>query len=404
MAKRPLGIDVLTAARKRIEWTFDTFRKVCVSFSGGKDSTVMLHLVAEEARKRNKRFAMFFIDWECQYKLTVDFVQSMFDAYDDIADPYWICLPFRTVNAVSQFEPEWICWEDGKDWVREIPPLGITDRTFFPFYTYGMTFEEFVPEFGRWYGGDDLTAIMVGIRSDESLNRFRTIAAGSNGGKATLDGKPYTTWQGKGTYNVYPIYDWRTEDDWRYVGKFFKPYNHLYDLMHKAGIPIHNQRICEPFGNEQRRGLHLFAIIEPETWGKLVARVNGANFGATYTGEKGNVLGNIKVNKPDGKSWKQFAELLLSSMPESTAEHYRNKIAIYLHWYMGRGFSVGIPDEQDGDCGEKDDKPSWRRICKIMLRNDYWCKGLSFSVTKASHYKQYLKVMQHRRASWGIYV
>ena len=52
MPKRPLDMDVLTAARQRISWTFDHFPRVYVSFSAGKDSTVMLHLVADEARAR----------------------------------------------------------------------------------------------------------------------------------------------------------------------------------------------------------------------------------------------------------------------------------------------------------------------------------------------------------------
>lgn len=51
-ARRGMGVDVLTAARQRIARTFDDFDRVCVSFSAGKDSTVMLHLVAEEARRR----------------------------------------------------------------------------------------------------------------------------------------------------------------------------------------------------------------------------------------------------------------------------------------------------------------------------------------------------------------
>lgn len=33
--KRPLGIDVLTAARQRIEWAFESFSKIYVSFSAG---------------------------------------------------------------------------------------------------------------------------------------------------------------------------------------------------------------------------------------------------------------------------------------------------------------------------------------------------------------------------------
>jgi len=42
--------NVLTAAKQRISYTFDHFEKIMVSFSGGKDSSVMLHLVMEEAK------------------------------------------------------------------------------------------------------------------------------------------------------------------------------------------------------------------------------------------------------------------------------------------------------------------------------------------------------------------
>lgn len=45
---------VLEAARERIAWAFDEFEKLYVSFSGGKDSTVMLHLVMDEAIKRDR--------------------------------------------------------------------------------------------------------------------------------------------------------------------------------------------------------------------------------------------------------------------------------------------------------------------------------------------------------------
>jgi len=49
----------------------------------------------------------------------------------------------------------------------------------------------------------------------------------------------------------------------------------------EAGLTVHQMRICQPYGDDQRRGLWLFHLIEPQTWSRVVARVNGANGGAS---------------------------------------------------------------------------------------------------------------------------
>lgn len=401
--KRPLGIDVLTAARQRISYVFDLFPRICVSFSGGKDSTAMLHLVMEEAVKRQRKIGLLFIDWEAQFQLTIAHVRECFQRYADHIEPHWCALPLKTTNACSMIEPEWICWEEGKEdiWVRQLPPEANHTTDDPPdFYQHECTFEQFVPEFGNWYGQGQLTACFVGIRSDESLNRFRTLRMK----KTRFRGRQWTTWLGRSVFNAYPLYDWRTEDIWTYFGKTGLPYNRLYDRMHQAGLSIHQQRICEPYGDEQRRGLWLYHIIEPDTWARVVARVAGANFGAEYGRSRGNVLGNDKVQCPPGHTWQSFANMLLDSMPGPTADHYRDKIAVYVTYccrnYEGR-YAIGLPDEAPGDTGGKD-IPSWRRICKILLKNDYWCKGLSFSPTKAAAYEAYKRVMKKRRAAWGM--
>lgn len=401
MAKRGLGIDVLTAARQRIAWTFDRFPKVYVSFSGGKDSTVLLHLVMDEARLRNRRVGVLFIDLEAQYALTIDHVAACYTQYADLIDPYWIALPLHLRNAVSVYETHWLCWEPGReaDWVRQRHPLSIADEATFPFFRRGMEFEEFVECFGDWYGQGQAAACFVGIRSDESLNRYRSIASGT---KAAFQGQKWTTWKGGGTVNVYPVYDWKNEDLWTYHGKTGLPYNALYDRMHQAGLTLSQMRICQPYGDDQRRGLWLFHLIEPETWARVVARVNGANAGALYVQESGNIMGNLKISRPAGHTWESFAGLLLESLPPRTREHFENKIAVFVRWWMMRGFPDGIPDEMDAKLEAAKDAPSWRRVCKAILRNDYWCKGLSFTQHKSHAYEQYLKVMKNRRRKWGL--
>lgn len=396
-----LGIDVLTAAQIRISYVFDRFQKVCVSFSGGKDSTVLLHLTAAEARRRGRRFSILFIDWEAQYRLTIEHVENCLSLYADIADIYWIALPLTTWSGVSMIEPEWTCWDDKKQglWVRPLPSSAITDGKSLPFYRDAMSFEEFVPAFNKWWSSDKTAASLVGIRADESLNRFRTLIAK----KTRFENLPWTTWQGGGTYNAYPIYDWKTADIWTYHARTGLPHNEIYDRMYKAGLTIDQMRICEPYGNEQRRGLWLFHILEPETWPKIAARVAGANSGALYAQNSGNVLGNRSVSLPEGHTWRSFAEFLLATLPPKTGEHYRNKIAVYVKYCMDHypGYENGLPETAEGDTGGKD-VASWRRVCRAILRNDYWCRSLSFSPTKSQAYDRYVKVMKNRRAQWKV--
>lgn len=177
--KRKLGKSVYEAAQERIEYVFDNFPQIYVSFSGGKDSTAMLHMIIEEAKDRGRTVGVLFVDLEAQYKLTIEHLEHCFDLYSEHIDPYWVSLPLSLRNAVSQYEPQWQCWNPDKEemWVRQPPDYAITDPDYFPFFVRGMEFEDFVDEFGVWYGGGDMTACMVGIRADESLNRFRTLAA-----------------------------------------------------------------------------------------------------------------------------------------------------------------------------------------------------------------------------------
>lgn len=400
MPKKPIGINVLVAAQQRISWTFDKFEKIIVSFSGGKDSTVMLHLVMAEAIKRGRKVAIMFIDLEGQYQVTIEHVELCYEIYREHCDPFWISLPIHLRNAVSVYETHWICWDEEKkkSWVRNPPEMAITKGDYFPFFRAGMEFEEFDVEFAEWYSAGDPVASFVGIRSDESLNRYRTIASSK---KQHIDDKLWTTLIRENVYNIYPIYDWRTADIWIYQGKNPNlPSNGLYDLMHKAGLTIHQMRICQPYGDDQRRGLWLFHLIEPETWALIVARVNGANSGALYVNETGNINGYRRVSKPPGHTWSSFCELLVNSMPPKTKEHYQNKIAVFCKWWMDRGYSDGIPEECDYDIEAARKAPSWRRVCKSILRNDYWCKGLSFTQHRSEAYEKYLDLMKRRRQAW----
>ena len=392
--KNYIGIDVLLAAKERVSFTFDNFEKIFISFSGGKDSTVMFHLVMEEAIKRNRVVGVMLIDFEAQYKHTSDHAEEMFEKYKENVEVFWICLPMALRNAVSNFAPSWTCWDpEAKDmWVRELPKHKnvISDINYFPFFIPRMEFEEFIVLFVEWYADGDKCAAFIGIRADESLNRFRTIAIHD---KETFSNKRWTTKVVDEAYNIYPIYDWKTSDIWTFHAKFpEKCHNKIYDLMHRAGVPPSQQRLCQPYGDDQRRGLWLYHILEPQTWYKVVNRVNGVNSGALYIEETGNITGYNKITKPEGHTWKSFCTLLLSTMPEVTRTHYTARFKSFVVGWKARGYSDGIPDEAPRVLEDKHWAPSWRRLCKVLLRNDWWCKGLGLTQPKSEAYGKYLKI------------
>ena len=416
--KKYLDKNVYDAATERIAFIFKNFEKVYISFSGGKDSGAMLNLVIDymRARKIKKKVGILFIDMEGQYELTIDYTKSILEKNADLFEVYWVCLPINLRNAVSVFQPFWTPWDmrERENWIREYPDFQgvITEKNNpFPFFRKYMEFEKFVPAFGKWYADGKKTACLVGIRSDESLNRFRTIASR---GKTMLSNLNWTTKIAgeEELYNCYPIYDWRTEDVWIANAKMGWYYNRLYDLYYKAGVPLSAQRICQPYGDDQRAGLNLFRVIEPETWARVVNRVSGANFGNIYSGN--SILGYRKVKLPDGHSWRSYTKLLLASLPKTLADNYKERfIKFILYWKrvgsavppgtilpkeaviserisnrgrFGRGKPlvryIGIPDVIPSRLEAKRIAPTWRRMAICILKNDQLCRSLSFSQTK----------------------
>lgn len=391
MAKIYTNKNVLDAAMERYDIIFDEFEHIYFSISAGKDSSVMLQLAARKARERGRKIDVLFIDLEAQYQATIDHMEDLLDTYSDvIGDTYWVCLPISLRNAVSVLQPKWTCWDqaDRDKWVRGMP-TGVINEGNNPFswFRHGMEFEEFTPLFARWYAEKHQTvcAAGIGIRSDESINRFRTIISEN---KTPYKGYHWTT-RGKiggkptDVYNFFPLYDWRTEDVWGAVSLLDLPYNQIYELMYKNGLSIHEQRLCQPYGDDQRNGLDQFLALEPETWEKVLARVNGVNFGNIYA--RTSLLGNLTSEKPEHLTWEQYAVYLLESIrlyaPE-LEDHYYRKIKTFLGWWEKEGVS-DIPEEASKQEEAQKKAVSWRRIARAIEKNDFWMKRLSFAATKS---------------------
>jgi len=422
MKKYNLDKNVYDAAMDRIAFMFEHFPRIYVSFSGGKDSGVMLNLMIDYMRANGitEKVGVQILDNEANYEYSLEFMHRIIRENLDLLDVYWCCLPVTLPCTVSSYAVDWQCWgvNDESRWIRPMPTdsyiTNINNHTF-DFFRENMTYDEFWDGFGEWYSQGERCACLIGIRTVESLNRFRAIM---NTNTETLHGQMWTKKNSDHVYNCYPIYDWRTEDIWTANAKFEWDYNKLYDVFYRAGVPVHSMRVASPFMSESKSSLGLYRVIDPHVWAKLCARVQGANFVATY----GKQLGYRSFTLPPGHTWKSFTKFLLDTLPKEVAANFRSRFVQSLRVWgrVGRGLPDNIiedlkannipfktngltrhgrqnltrvritkfPDHLDMIRCNPGMVASWKRFAITILKNDHVCKYMGLAPTKEQAERQ----------------
>lgn len=411
-----MKISIYDATQKRIAYLFKEFDNIYVSFSGGKDSGVLLNLCIDYIRKNNlqRKIGVFHIDYEAQYQMTTDYVAQILEENKDVLEVYHICMPLKSHCATSMFQRYWQPWEFAKKdiWVRNMPNNSIHEFNHnFDFYYPLMSDYEFQEKFGTWYHAHkkaNKTACLVGIRTQESLNRWRAIHSDRN--YKNYNGINWTKEIDKNIFNAYPIHDWQTKDIWVANGKFRWAYNKVYDLMHLAGLSIDQMRVASPFNDWATSSLKLYKAIDPDNWAKMVGRVNGVNFTAIYGGT--TAMGWKSITLPKGHTWESYMYFLLNTLPKDAKQNYLKKLAVSIKFWrekggvlsketveklVANGIKVSVENAtnyqtnklpvrmeyiDDIDIAEFKDIPTYKRMCICIMKNDHLCKYMGFSQTK----------------------
>jgi predicted phosphoadenosine phosphosulfate sulfurtransferase len=369
--------NVLDLARERVAIIFDRFDHVCVSFSGGKDSTCCLNICLDEHRRRHgtppgvsgprdsgdpevatsrqgeigiggaspegndgdagaaqtwdgAKMHVLFYDEEAISYQTEEYVRRVAQLPD--VELTWLCLPVRHLNACSPAHPWWYPWDpDVPDkWVRPMPPEGIGEWPGFP--VYPVEDRPQVPDAtGLFFDPKvhGVVAFVMGIRADESMTRLRAVTR-----------KKEENWivQHLGTHDkgnvwkCYPIYDWKTADVWTAPKAMGWDYNQSYDIQELIGIHGSGQRIAPPYGAEPMQMLHMYAKGFPEVWDKMVDRVPGAAAAARYS--RTELYGFRGRPAPkQGETWQQLIERLLSKHSPENRQEVASRLQQEIRWH-----------------------------------------------------------------------
>lgn len=291
--------DVLTAVRKRISLLFDMYDNISLSFSGGKDSTALFHLVNAEAIKRNRKFILYFQDQEAEYQGTIDLVEWAMSQPNVI--PMWYQVPIFMTNAASQQQLFLWAWGEGEKWVREKHPLAI--------HKIDKKYPKRFHKFNLWVGQnlrklEGSCVSIVGLRAEESPDR-RFVMFGE-------DSELFWLRRKNEPHKAYPIIDWKYTDVWKYLVENNLKYNKIYDKMYMLGGDLRTFRVSNLVHEKAFRCLTDLQELEPETYDKLEERLQGVHTAAIYGKE--NLVYSIKELPENFKTWKEYKDFLLSSI------------------------------------------------------------------------------------------
>lgn len=390
--------NVYEASLERIKWAINNFDDFYVSFSGGKDSGVLVNLVIEVAESLNKLpVKVVFSDLECIYKETERYVKSIMDS--DKVKPYWLCLPEIDENASSVYERYYTMWDKNKAsiWARDMPSMDYVinenniPEKLKPYLNLQSISEWSISKFGEYLCDENNVENIcnfIGMRADESYGRHMAIATQKHRNK-----KNQYTYLTKDecnrTWTCLPIYDWNFSDIWHYYACKNLDYNKVYDSFLKIGLPYSEMRTCYALGEEQKKSLYIYSMIEPETYDRLLKRVQGVNFGKLYN--KTNI-NRGKIKKPENVNWEQYMHILLSELPGDISDNFKEKFNLVYNYHkkmycdkLGLDFSFIECDSrmESKNKSKENDMPikyffSYETMCGAIIKRDFVFKKYGF--------------------------
>lgn len=257
--------NVVDLAKQRIINAFQNELPVTFSFSGGKDSITLAHLVyslIREGKIDPKLLNVLFIDEEAMHEEIIRIVHDWRVKFLGVGAKFdWWCIPvkhFNCFNALSSDE-SFICWDPEKKdvWVRQPPEFALT---YHPKLRPGVhSYQDFLPIAYAGY------IQMTGVRATESLQRL-----------IAFDDYKNTNRQ------MQPIYDWRDPDVWRYIKENDLDFPETYLNLWQLGLSRKDMRLSQFFSIDTARILVRLSEFDPSLMERVTRREPNAYIASLY--------------------------------------------------------------------------------------------------------------------------
>lgn len=370
--KKNLGINVLEAAQMRIKNIFSSGLKVYLDVSGGKDSIVMMSLcynLAQQGEIDPKQLEVVFIDEEVIYDDVIRVCEEWRKKFMMIGARYrWYCIEHRNNNCFNALEnnENFIPWDryEEKNWHHKKPAFA-EDKS-----PYLVPRTENYQDFLTRSQKDGVC--IIGVRASESHNRQQYLATiNSMGG---ISGKNI----------MYPIYDWKDSDIWKYIKDNNIDFPDVYLRMYEAGVQKDRLRVCNLFSIDTCASLVNMFEVYPDLWEHVVKREPNAYLVRLYWDTEMFHRSTRKRKKLEGDSTdedKKDYRAMFVDVINHPEKYFKNKHAIdlcrncYRHFYIKNCEII-----TDDDC---------RKLYEAVLAGD--TKGRTIRAIKSGVYGRYLK-------------
>lgn len=318
------SIDVVEAAKVRITNVFRNGLPVYMSFSGGKDSLCLAHVVLtliQDGKIDPHQLIVQFIDEEAIFPCIEDKVKEWRKTFLLTGAKFeWYCLECRHYNCFNQLtnDESFILWDKRKRdvWIRQPPTFAIT---YHPMLRPRLdTYQDFLPRIN--VGGISIT----GVRAAESIQRLQNVASMLTAGK-----------QITGKQHILPLYDWTNNDVWLYLLNNHIDIPEIYLFLWQAGTGKSQLRVSQFFSVDTARSLVKMNEYYPDLMDRVIRREPNAYLAALYWDSEmfgRNTSNRKEAEKGTEKDYKaallevfsNFDELFQSKHQIFVATRYKN--------------------------------------------------------------------------------